>query len=126
MRAMMARRLHTRDTSVDELILQVPRRAAHAFTRAILTQRDAIAHPDPKEAAEFSYRLVISACARWTAHTIETQAPRPMTWDEMLHQLGDVIEIYVFGTRIVSPSRRKPARTRRSTRSRATSGARGH
>lgn len=98
MRAMMSRRLAKPDDEVFEHGSGVAHQQTNLFELAIMSHQAEIAHPNPAQAIDFSYRLIIGACARWTANAIETKFPEPMSWDAMLANLGDVIETYLFGT----------------------------
>ncbi|MBS1843397.1 MAG: TetR/AcrR family transcriptional regulator [Actinobacteria bacterium] len=98
MRAMMARRLQTPgDDQVFAQAGQVAGRQATAFRAALLTHRDEIGGSDPERRIDFAYRMIVSASARWTAEAFETRFPERMGWDEMLDNLADLVEIYVFG-----------------------------
>lgn len=98
MRSIMARRLTVGDGDpVFRHGLQDVIRGATQFERAILRSGRTVTHPDPHAAIEFSYRLIVSASHRWAAHEIEVLAPEPMSWDEMLDGLADVIVRYLFG-----------------------------
>lgn len=98
MRAMMARRLQTRgDDQVFGQAGRVAHREAAAFRAAVLTHRDEIYGSDPERRIDFAYRMIVGAAARWTAEAFETRFPEPMDWDEMLDNLADLVEIYLFG-----------------------------
>lgn len=96
-RAFMARRLAIDDEEAFGHGLAMMRIHAEAFRAAMLTHRREITHPDPDQAIDFAYRLIVGACGRWTARTIEVLAPVPMSWEKMFQNLGDVLETYIFG-----------------------------
>ena len=103
MRAVMARRLKDADGQLLGQGLQIVTNHVALFREAILTHGSELQHPDPDEAIEFGYRIIMSTCARWTAAAIETQAPQPMSWDTMLERLTDLVTAYLFGLHAIRP-----------------------
>lgn len=97
MRAMMARRFQMPDDQVFAQGLEVAARQSALFRAAVMTHQESVVHPAPEEAVDFAYRLIVSVCARWTARAIETRAPRPLAWGEMLARLSDTVTVYLFG-----------------------------
>ena len=104
MRAMMARRLTDNDGQLLGQGLEVVRNHVARFREAILTHASELQHPNPDEAIEFGYRIIMSTCARWTAAAIETQAPHQMSWDTMLERLTDIVTAYLFGLNAIQPT----------------------
>ena len=97
MRAWMLRRLRIPRNDPVFNSNKITNRQATAYRVAVLHHREAICHPEPELAIEFSWRIITAACGRWTAQTIETQYPQPMCWPTMMSNLTDLVTIYLFG-----------------------------
>jgi AcrR family transcriptional regulator len=71
-------------------------RHAEAFERLLLQHRDAIAHDDPELAVDVAFRLVYSTLARRVMRGDSFESQRPLPWDQLVTELGEVCTRYLL------------------------------
>ena len=71
-------------------------RNAETFERLLLMHRDAIAHADPELAVDVAFRLVYSTFARRVMRGDSFESRRPLAWDELTAELGEVCARYLL------------------------------
>jgi len=69
---------------------------AETFERLLLAHRDAFAHDDPELAADVAFRLVYSTIARRVMRGESFESRRPLAWDELVDELGEVCVRYLL------------------------------
>jgi AcrR family transcriptional regulator len=71
-------------------------RFASAFTEAVLTHRDAIAHPHPERAADVSFRMVYDVLARRIMYGPTFESSFSLSWEELVDELGEACSAYLL------------------------------
>ena len=71
-------------------------RNAETFATLLLTHRDAIAHEDPELAVDVAFRLVYSTLARWVMRGDSFESRRPLAWEQLVAELGEVCSRYLL------------------------------
>jgi AcrR family transcriptional regulator len=69
---------------------------ADAFTRALLRQREAIAHPAPELAADVCFRMVYDVLARRVMYGPTFESAVELGWDELVRELGEACAAYLL------------------------------
>jgi AcrR family transcriptional regulator len=71
-------------------------RFASAFTEAILTHHDTIAHPHPARAADVSFRMVYDVLARRIMYGPTFESAFSLSWEELVDELGEACSAYLL------------------------------
>ena len=85
------------DAAIRERGAEASARNAETFERLLLAHRDAIAHDDPELAVDVAFRLVYSTLARRVMRGDAFESRRPLTWDQLVGELGEVCTRYLLG-----------------------------
>ncbi|OJU70120.1 MAG: hypothetical protein BGO04_05385 [Microbacterium sp. 70-38] len=72
-------------------------RIAADFEFAMLKRRDEFAHADPEKAVDFAFRVVYNMTARRVTHGAEFESARPLSDEEFLQELGEMVADYLVG-----------------------------
>jgi AcrR family transcriptional regulator len=84
------------DPAIREKASDASARNAETFERLLLAHRDAIAHEDPELAADVAFRLVYSTIARRVMRGASFESRRPLAWDALVEELGEVCVRYLL------------------------------
>jgi AcrR family transcriptional regulator len=84
------------DPTIRERASEASARNAQTFERLLLSHRDAIAHDDPDLAVDVAFRLVYSTIARRVMRGDTFESRRPLGWDQLVDELGEVCARYLL------------------------------
>jgi AcrR family transcriptional regulator len=84
------------DATIRERGAEAAAGNAQTFERLLLRHRDAIAHADPELAVDVAFRLVYSTFARRVMRGDAFESRRPLGWDELVDELGEVCARYLL------------------------------
>jgi AcrR family transcriptional regulator len=85
------------DTEVERVGSQTSIAACHAFTTAVLHDRDAIAHADPELAADIAFRMAYSVFSRRVMYGPLFESDRMIDWDQLAAEVGAACAAYLLG-----------------------------
>jgi AcrR family transcriptional regulator len=84
------------DATIRDRGADAAARNAETFERLLLAHRGAIAHADPELAVDVAFRLVYSTFARRVMRGDSFESRRPLAWDELTAELGEVCARYLL------------------------------
>jgi AcrR family transcriptional regulator len=84
------------DATIRERGAEASARNAETFERMLLSHREAITHPDPELAVDVAFRLVYSTFARRVMRGDTFESRRPLPWDRLVDELGEVSVRYLL------------------------------
>jgi AcrR family transcriptional regulator len=77
------------------------------FKTIILANRDELIHPDPETAVDVAFRMTYCTFARQVMYGPTFESDRPISWDELVDEVGEACAAYLL---------QRPARTSRKRR----------
>ncbi len=91
------------DATIRERGAEASARNAATFERLLLEHRGAIAHHDPELAVDVAFRLVYSTLARRVMRGDSFESRRPLSWQQLVDELGEVCVRYLLRSESESP-----------------------
>jgi AcrR family transcriptional regulator len=84
------------DATIRERAGDASARNAETFERLLLRHRSAILHDDAEMAVDVAFRLVYSTIARRVMRGDTFESRRPLAWEELVDELGEVCVRYLL------------------------------
>jgi hypothetical protein len=75
---------------------EISRANARIFARALLTQSEAIRHPDPELAVDVAWRMIYCTIARRITHGPRFESTRPLSDQRLVRELTRAALAYLF------------------------------